>query len=93
MRRNDVSPGLDAYREARRRIDQIDCLVRALDERREELGMSKAELARCTQLAPELVHGLFSVGSLNPAIGTLTAIADALELELVPRRLGARMDG
>ena len=31
-----------AYREARRRIDQIDRLVRALDERREELGMSNA---------------------------------------------------
>jgi hypothetical protein len=75
-----------AYREARRRLDQIACLVRALDERREELGMSKAELVRRTELAPDVVHHLFSVGGLNPAIGTLTAIADALELELVPRR-------
>ena len=49
--------------------------------------MSKAELARRTELAPELVRRLFSVGGLNPAIGTLTTIADALELELVPRRL------
>jgi ribosome-binding protein aMBF1 (putative translation factor) len=74
------------YHEARRRIDQIDRLVRALDERREALGMSNAQLAERTELAPELVRRLFSVGGLNPAIGTLTAIADALDLELVPRR-------
>ena len=75
-----------AYREAQRRIDRINHLVRAFDERRQELGMSNAELARRSQLAPGLVRRLFSVGGLNPAVGTLTAIADALELELVPRR-------
>ena len=75
-----------AYREARRRIDQIDHLVRALDERREELGMSNAELAQRTQLPPELVRRMFSVGGMNPTVGTLTAIADALNLELIPRR-------
>jgi DNA-binding phage protein len=75
-----------AYREARRHIERIDCLVRALDDRREELGMSQAELARRTQLAPDLVRRLLTVSGLNPPIGTLTAIADALHLELVPRR-------
>ena len=47
--------------------------------------MSKAELVRRTELAPELVQRLFSVAGLNPTIGTLTAVADALDFELVPR--------
>lgn len=79
----------EAYDEARRRIDAIDRLVRALDDRREELGLSKAELARRAEFAPEAVRRLFSVDSPNPTIGTLTALADALGLEFVPKRLKA----
>jgi len=85
--RRASEPGYaEAYDEARRRIDSIDRLVRALDDRREELGLSKAELARRAELAPEAVRRLFSVDSPNPTIGTLTALADALGLELVPQR-------
>jgi len=73
----------DAYDTSRRRIDQIDRLVRALDERRDALGLSKAELARRSEIAPEAVRRLFSAGALNPTIATLTAIADTLGLELV----------
>ena len=73
-----------AYDEARRRINQVDALVRALDGRREELGLSKAELARRADLAPEAVRRLFSVDSPNPTAITLAALADALELDLVP---------
>ena len=79
-------PGFaEAYDEARRRIDQVDRLVLALDERREALGMTKAELARRAYIAPEAVRRLFSADSPNPTIGTLTALADSLGLELVPR--------
>ena len=79
-------PGFQAaYDVARREVDQIDQLVRALDERREALDMTKAELARRAQLAPEAIRRLFSVDSPNPTIGTLAAIATALDLELVPR--------
>jgi len=74
-----------AYDEARRRIDQVDALVRALDARREELGLSKAELARRAHIAPEAVRRLFSVDSPNPTAVTLAALADALELDLVPK--------
>lgn len=74
-----------AYDEARRRIDQIDRLVRALDHRRTALGLTKAELARRADLAPEAVRRLFSVDAPNPTIATLTALADTLGLELVPR--------
>ena len=80
-------PGFaEAYDEARRRIDQIDRLVNALDERREALGMTKAELARRAYIAPEAIRRLFSADSPNPTIGTLTAIADTLGLELIPRK-------
>ena len=74
-----------AYDEARRRIDQIDSLVRALDQRRTALGLTKADLARRADLAPEAVRRLFSVDAPNPTIATLTALADTLGLELVPR--------
>jgi ribosome-binding protein aMBF1 (putative translation factor) len=84
--RRSVTSTRDAYREARRRIDRFDRLARALDDRRQQLGMTEAELARRTQLAPGLVQRLLTVRGLNPPIGTLTAIADALELELVVRR-------
>ena len=75
----------EAYDDARRRIDQIDRLVRTLDERRDELGLSKADLARRADIAPEAIRRLFSADAPNPTISTLTAIADSLGLELVPR--------
>jgi len=59
--------------------------VEEVDERREALGMTKAELARRADIAPEAVRRLFSADNPNPTIGTLTAIADTLGLELVPR--------
>lgn len=71
------------YEEARRRIDQVDNLVRSLDARREALGLSKAELARRADLAPELVRRLFSVEAPNPTATTLASLALALDLDLV----------
>jgi DNA-binding phage protein len=74
-----------AYDTAKRRIAQVDALVQALDERRARLGMTKAELARRAELAPEAVRRLFSVDAPNPTISTLIALADALDLEVMPR--------
>lgn len=56
------------YDDARRRIDQIDDLVHALDERRNTLGLSKAELARRAGIAPEVIRRLFIAASPNPTI-------------------------
>ena len=56
-----------------------------LDERREALGMTKAELARRADITPEAVRRLFIADNPNPTIGTLTAIADALDVDLVAR--------
>lgn len=87
--RADAPEFTHEYDAARRRIDQIDRLLQALDEKREALGMTKAELARRADLAPEAVRRLFSVDSPNPTISTLTALADTLGLELVPRQRSA----
>ncbi len=71
-----------AHDKARGRIGQIDTIVRALDDRRVALGITKAELARRADLAPEAVRRLFSIEAPNPTIVTLVALADALDLEL-----------
>jgi DNA-binding phage protein len=75
-------PGFaEAYETERLKIAQIDRLVRALDDRREAAGISKAELARRADLAPEAIRRLFSIDNPNPTIATLTSIAQALDLE------------
>lgn len=79
-----------AYEEARERIDQIDSVIRALDARREELDLTKAELARRAGVKPEAIRRLFSAEKPNPTLTTLVALADALDLEILPtpRRRG-----
>lgn len=74
----------DAYERARTRIDQIDRVIRALDERRVELDLSKAELARRAGMPPEAVRRLFSAERPNPTLHTLASIAEALGLDLTP---------
>jgi DNA-binding phage protein len=74
-----------AYGAARERIDQIDSVIRALDARREELHLSKAELARRAGMKPEAVRRLFSADRPNPTLGTLVAVAGVLDLEIRPR--------
>ena len=76
-----------AYTAARRRIDQIDAIIRALDERRCDLDLSKAELARRADLRPEVIRRLFSAESPNPTLSTVVALAGALELELTAEPL------
>src|SRR4051812_41437036 len=73
-----------SYEAARALIDRTDAFIRALDERREHLGLSKAELARRSDLPPAAVRRLFSVQRSNPTLETLFALADALELDLQP---------
>jgi len=73
-----------AYEEARERIDQIDSVIRALDARREELDLTKAELARRAGVKPEAIRRLFSAEKPNPTLTTLVALASALDLEIQP---------
>jgi DNA-binding XRE family transcriptional regulator len=74
-----------AYEEARERVDQIDSVIRAFDERREELDLTKAELARRAGVKPEAIRRLFSAEKPNPTLTTLVALAGALDLEILPR--------
>jgi DNA-binding phage protein len=75
---------------ARARIDQVDTLIRALDDRRTELKLSKAELARRADIKPEAVRRLFSADHPNPTLSTLVALAGALDLELRPTRRSSK---
>lgn len=71
-----------AYVMSRQRIDQIDSIVQTLDQRRRNLDLSKAELARRANLRPEVIRRLFSAESPNPTLATLVALAEALQMEL-----------
>lgn len=75
-----------AYTDARAEIDAIDRIIQALDEARQALGISKADLARMIGAKPEIVRRLFTAESPNPTIITLVKIAKALglDLDLVP---------
>jgi ribosome-binding protein aMBF1 (putative translation factor) len=76
----------EAYRRARSRIEAVDEVIRTLDERRAELDLSKADLARRAGLKPEVVRRLFSAGPHNPTLSTVSALLGALEVELVVRK-------
>lgn len=71
-----------AYEVASRRVAMFDDVVRCLDARREELGMTKAELARRADMPPAGVRRLFSQQHKNPTLTSLVAIAEALDLHL-----------
>jgi DNA-binding phage protein len=75
----------EAYERAKERIDQIDAVIGALDDRRAELNLTKAELARRAGVKPESIRRLFSAEKPNPTLATLVALAGALDLELRPK--------
>jgi DNA-binding phage protein len=84
-----------SYESVRDRIGRIDAMMRAFDARREELALTKAELARRAGIKPEAVRRLFSSERQNPTLITVLALADALELDVipVPRRAAAQGPG
>lgn len=67
-------------------IQFIDQLINDLDERRVELGLSKAKLAEALGVEPANVRRLFSRGPKNPTLTTMVDIAFGLgmKLQLVP---------
>jgi DNA-binding XRE family transcriptional regulator len=82
-----------SYAEARARIDAIDEVVRNLDSAREELGMTKAELARRIGVRPESIRRLFSRPSPNPTLDTVVALAQALDLNVTVQPDRTRIRG
>jgi DNA-binding phage protein len=72
----------DALEAARSRITGVDGVVRALDERRKILGLSKAELARQAGMRPEVVRRLLGAGPANPTLTTVISLASAMSLDV-----------
>jgi len=71
----------------KRELVAIDALVNALDDLREERGLSKAGLARAIGKDPASVRRLLMAHG-NPNLRTIVAAADAIdaEVQIVPRR-------
>lgn len=68
--------------DARREIEQVDAIVRALDEARVDVGMSKAELARAIGARPDALRRLFTADRANPTLETVARLCDALGFRL-----------
>jgi DNA-binding phage protein len=86
--RRAASGEFDAeYLAAKTEIVAIDAIMNALDDAREESGLTKAELARRAGLGPEAVRRLFTIERVNPTLRTVVALATAMELDihLVPK--------
>jgi len=71
-----------AYGRARAEIDAVDDLIRALDEKRIAISMTKAELARRISASPEVVRRLLTAADANPTMETVLRIAHAVGLRL-----------
>lgn len=84
-----------AYEASRARIAMIDGLVRALDEARQEQGLTKAELARRIGAEPAAIRRLLTTPEPNPTMATFVSAAQALGLEInvTPMRRASRSDG
>ena len=72
------------YRRAADEVAQVDTVIRQLDARREEIGCSKAELARRIGRNASSVRRMFT-SEANPELGTVAAMAVALNAHLVLR--------
>ena len=76
----------EEYERARRAIDQVDSVIRELDELRESAGLSKAGLARRIGRDPSSIRRLFTARS-NPELLLVASIAEDLDADVrvVPR--------
>jgi len=73
------------YERHRREIDAVDRIVAAIEARRVELGLTKADLARLVGRKPESVRRLLSGNLVNPTLTTVSEMAIALGMEVVMR--------
>jgi ribosome-binding protein aMBF1 (putative translation factor) len=82
------------YERARAEIEQIDSVVRSLDELRETNGTSKAALARRIGRNPSSIRRLFTAQS-NPELRLVVQIANDLDADvvIVPRRRHSERQG
>jgi len=90
---------LREYERASAQIEQVDAVMRQLDDLRAEAGLSKAELARSIGKNPAALRRLFTA-QVNPELKTVAALASALDADvrIIPRKnrrslLTQEMDG
>jgi DNA-binding XRE family transcriptional regulator len=81
------------YERARREIEQIDAVIRSLDELREDAGMSKAELARRVGRNPASIRRLFTAEQARPELPLIISIANALDANIEIKRRPRRSNG
>ena len=74
------------YERARQEIEQIDAVIRSLDELREDAGMSKAELARRVGRNPASIRRLFTAEQARPELPLIISIANALDASIEIKR-------
>src|SRR5437867_8783123 len=90
LQRDLTDPAYRAeYERALARIKAIDRVLSQLDERRRQLGLSKADLARRADANEVVIRRLFSAPDQNPTFGTLVDVAQAMGLEFRPARITA----
>jgi DNA-binding XRE family transcriptional regulator len=81
------------YERARQEIEQIDAVIRSLDELRVDAGMSKAELARRVGRNPASIRRLFTAEQARPELPLIISIANALDAGIEIRRRPRRSTG
>jgi len=79
------------FERERREIAVIDAIVNKLDARRDELGVTKAQLARAIGKNPSSIRRLLTASG-NPELRTVVAMANALDadVQIVPRKKRSR---
>lgn len=68
------------------KVSTVDRIVNELDAKREELGMTKSDLAKAIQRDPAAIRRLFSDSAGNPTLETVSSVAAAvgMRVTLVP---------
>ncbi|MGA2008735.1 MAG: helix-turn-helix transcriptional regulator [Solirubrobacteraceae bacterium] len=66
------------YERERREIEQVDAVIRSLDQLRVDAGVSKAELARRIGRNPSSIRRLFTARGARPELPLIVSIADEL---------------
>lgn len=78
-----AEPAFNAlYEQTRTEIDAIDTILSHIEGRRNELGLTKADLARLVGVRPEAVRRLLSARSSNPTLFTVMRLASVLGMEI-----------
>jgi len=70
------------YEQKRSEIELIDGILSHIEQRRAELGLSKADLARLVGARPESVRRLLAARSANPTLFTVTRLASVLGMQI-----------